>query len=58
MWLHRVLVMAHRIFDLSCSMWDLVPQAGIEPRTPASGGQSLSHWTIRVVPIYIHTYSF
>ena len=24
-WLHQVLVLACRIFDLSCGMWDLVP---------------------------------
>ena len=30
---------------LYCSMWDLVPQPGIEPRPPALGVQSLSHWT-------------
>ena len=35
---------------LSCSMWDLVPWPGIEPRTPALGAQSLSHWTTREVP--------
>ena len=26
-------------------MWDLVPQSGIEPRSPILGAQSLSHWT-------------
>ena len=26
--------------DLSCSMWGLVPQPGIEPRPPALGAQS------------------
>ena len=30
-----------RIF--SCSVWDLVPQPGIEPRPPALGAQNLSH---------------
>ena len=29
--------------DLSCSMWDLVPPPGIEPRPPALGEQSISH---------------
>ena len=29
---------------------DLVPWPGIEPRPPALGVQSLSHWTIRQVP--------
>ena len=32
-------------------MWDLVPQAGIEPGPPAFGAQSPSHWTTRKVPI-------
>ena len=31
-------------------MWDLVPQPGIQPRPPALGVQSLSHWTTREVP--------
>ena len=35
---------------LSCGMWDLVPQPGIEPRPPALGVQSLTHWTTREVP--------
>ena len=33
----------------SCSMWDLVPWPGMEPRVPALGAQSLSHWTTREV---------
>ena len=34
-------------------MCDLVPQPGIEPGPPASGAQSLSHWTtIRQVPVF------
>ena len=33
-----------------CIMWDLVPQPGIEPASPALGVQSLSHWTTREVP--------
>ena len=37
-----VLVVALRIFDHSYSMWDLVPQPGIEPRPPAQGVWSLS----------------
>ena len=28
---------------LCCSMWALVPQAGIEPGSPALGARSLSH---------------
>ena len=30
---------------LTCSMQDLFPWPGIEPRPPALGAQSLSHWT-------------
>ena len=36
--------------DLSCGMQDLVPPPGMEPRPPALGVQSLSHWTTREVP--------
>ena len=39
--------------DLSCGMWDLAPCPGIEPRPPALGAQSLSHWTTREVPKFI-----
>ena len=31
-------------------MWALVPWLGIEPRPPALGAQSLSHWTTREIP--------
>ena len=48
-WLHQVLVAACGI--ISCSMWDLVPWPGIEPRPPALGTWSLSHWTTREVPV-------
>ena len=34
-------------------MWDLVPWPGIEPSTPVSGAQSLSHWTTREFPSYV-----
>ena len=52
------LVAACRIFccfhcdmqTLNCGMWNLVPWAGIEPRTPELGVQGLSHWTAREVP--------
>ena len=37
---------------LCCSMWVLVPQPGIEPRLPALGAWSLSHWTAREVPAF------
>ena len=36
---------------LSCCMRDLAPYPGIEPRPPALGAQSLSHWTTREVPM-------
>ena len=35
---------------LSYCMRDLAPCPGIEPRPPALGVQSLSHWTTREVP--------
>ena len=55
LWLCWVLVAACRIFSsgmqtLSCSMWDLAPWPGTEPRTPTRGVWSLSHWTTREVP--------
>ena len=36
---------------LSCGSWDLliVPCPGIEPKPPALGAQSLSHWTAKEV---------
>ena len=37
------------IWLLSYSMWDLVPQPGIEPRPPAFGVWSPSHWTTKEV---------
>ena len=36
-------------WTLSRSMWDLVPWPGMEPRAPALGPQSLSHWNSRKV---------
>ena len=35
----------------SCSMQDLVLWPGLEPRPPALGAWSLSHWTTREVPV-------
>ena len=56
-WLHWVLVTPCGIFNLcrimrtlSCGRWDLVPWPGIEPRPPALGVWSFSHWTTREVP--------
>ena len=43
-WLCQVLVLEHGIFNLHCDMWDLVPWPGVEPRSPALGALSLSHW--------------
>ena len=36
--------------DLSCSMWDVVPWLGIEPRSPALGTRSLGHHITKEVP--------
>ena len=49
-WLHWVLVVALGIFCLYCSMWNPVLWPGTEPRLPALGTWSLSHWTTREVP--------
>jgi len=54
-WLYWVLVVACGIFScsivtFSCSMWDIVPQPGVEERSPALGMWSPSHWTAREVP--------
>ena len=38
------------MWTLSWGLWDLVPWPGMEPRPPALGAQSLSHWTTREVP--------
>ena len=45
----RLLVVACRLLVAAC-MWDLVPRPEIEPRPPALGAWSLSHWTTREVP--------
>ena len=37
------------IFGLSCDIGALVPWPRIEPRSPALGAQSLSHWTTKKV---------
>ena len=36
--------------DLSCGMWNLVSQPGIELGPPSLEAWSLSHWTTREVP--------
>ena len=56
-WLCWILVVARRISVVAwerlvaACMWDLVPRPGIEPRPPALGAQSLTHWITREVPI-------
>ena len=64
-WLGRVLVAGCRIINLPISSlvatWELsfasrgilVPWPGIEPRSPALGVWSLSHWTTRDVPQHL-----
>ena len=52
------------VLCLTCNMGYLVFWPGIEPRTPALGAQSLSHWTSREVPVsqivmlHLHYHSF
>ena len=46
---------AHFFFNLavpglSCGMWNLVPEPGIEPRPPALGVRSPSHWNTQRSP--------
>ena len=48
-WLHQELVVAHRIFNLHCSIQDLAPRTGMETGPPALGVWSLSHGTTREV---------
>ena len=49
-WLGTIYLTA---LDLSCNMWDLVPQPGIEPGSPALAVRSLSHWTTREVSVKV-----
>ena len=56
-WIYQILVAAFGIFDLhcsmttlSCSILDLVPLPGMEPRPPVLRTQSLSHWIPREIP--------
>ena len=42
----------------SCGLWDLVSWPGLEPRPPALGVQSLSHWTTREVPVLFYPFLF
>ena len=45
----QVFAVACGIF-FSCGIWDLVSWPGIEPRPPALGAHSISHWITREVP--------
>ena len=47
--LRRVLVAACELLAVAC-MRDLTPRPGMEPRSPALGVRSLTHWTTREVP--------
>ena len=47
--------MEHGIFS---RVWDIVPQPGIEPWSPALETQSLSHWTTRESLLYVICYTF
>ena len=56
--LWQVSVVAHGIFScgmqtVNSGMWDLVPWSGMEPRAPALGAPSLSHWTTREVHLLL-----
>ena len=37
------------VLGLCCGMWDLIPCPKIEPRSPALGARSLTHWATREV---------
>ena len=47
--------MEHGVFS---TVWDIVPQPGIEPWSPALEAQSLSHWTTRECLLYVICYTF
>ena len=49
--MHLKILIYLAALDHSCGTRDLVPRPGTEPRFPALGMQSLSHRTIREVPI-------
>ena len=44
--------------DFSCSIWDIVPLPGIEPRSPPLGVHTLSHWPTKEVLEQVCYYSF
>ena len=41
------------VLDLSCCMWNLVPQSGVEHGASALGVYSHSHWTARDVSSHV-----
>ena len=52
-----VLCLRCSMFDLCWDIWDSIPWPGIEPRPPAFGVWSLSHWTTREIPVsHIHLF--
>ena len=55
-WLCHVSATASGTF--SCGMWDLVSWPRMEPGASALGAQSLSHWTIREVPLLFNRVAF
>ena len=57
-WLCWVLVAAREIFDLCCTMWNLVPWPRSEPGPPTLGAWSLSHRTTRGVPTRLIKWHF
>ena len=48
-WLHQILIVARGI--ISCGMWGLVPQLGMELRPPALGAWSHNHWVTKEAPV-------
>ena len=46
------------VLGLSCDMWGLVSWPGMEPRPPASGAQSLSHWTTGESQAWVFWWNF
>ena len=41
------------MWDFSCSIWDLIPWLGMEPRPSALGVQSPTHWTTREILMHV-----
>ena len=45
---------SYSLRTLSCGIWDLVVRPGTEPRPPALGVKSLSHWITMELPSALH----